>query len=322
MSKKQTWYNKASVQASIVNAIPTILTAIIAIIAIRVATNDSNHQVKINQENFQRQIVRDSLLNISQDSTAELQFDLATLQLKIQQNQYDNDSINLNKQTDIFSKQLELLKKKSSEEDVRVDKGIDIISTSLVKYECTYSQDNVDSILGYKADFEYDLKDSRVKNSILLLHKLVYFNPVKDEELFFPYIFFTKSDAETHWNNQVESIKRERQGIFQLYKKYTFQCQLKNIGSYPITILKTSSSKAKFASDSAYRSNIATKQNFEVNRGNTFSGEVVAYLLSENDKKEEMEFNITIDYLTLHGQKHFMKKVTYFPPKHEIIHTN
>ena len=43
MPKKQPWYNKASVQASIVNAIPTILTAIIAIIAIRVATNDSNH---------------------------------------------------------------------------------------------------------------------------------------------------------------------------------------------------------------------------------------------------------------------------------------
>lgn len=321
MPKKQPWYNKASVQASIVNAIPTILTAIIAIIAIRVATNDSNHQVKINQENFQSQILRDSLINIFQDSTAELQLELATLQLKIQQNQYDNDSINLNKQTDIFSKQLKLLKKKSSEEDVLVDKGIDIISTSLVKYECTYSQDNVDSILGYQADFEYDLKDSRVKNSILLLHKLVYFNPVKNEELFFPYIFFTKSDAEKHWNNQAESIKRERQEIFQLYKKYTFHCQIKNIGSYPITILKSSSTRAKFASDSTYRTNLAN-ESFEVLTGNTFLGEFVAFLVLENDKKDVMELNIDIDYLTIHGQKHFTKKVTYDPKKHVFLNKN
>ncbi len=318
MSKKQPWYDKASVQASIVNAIPSILTAIIAIIAIRVATNDSNHQVKINQENFQRQLVRDSLLNISQDSTAELQLELATLQLKIQQNQYDNDSINLNKQTDIFSKQLELLKKKSSEEDVMVDKGIDIISKSLVKYECTYSQDNVDSILGYQADFEYDLKDRRMKNSILLLHKLVYFNSLKGEELFFPYIFFTKSDAETHWNNQAESIKKERKGVFQLYKKYIFEWELKNISSYPITILKTSSSTAKSPIDSVYRSNIATNRSFEVNRGNTFLFEAVAFILLENDKKEKMEININIHYLTIHGKKHFIRTLTYDPRTHEF----
>ena len=80
MAKKQPWYEKATVQSSIINAVPNIVTGIIAVIAIIAAAKYSNLQIKQNQVNFEKQMHRDSLINIEQDSVAKLQIQYSGFQ--------------------------------------------------------------------------------------------------------------------------------------------------------------------------------------------------------------------------------------------------
>jgi hypothetical protein len=59
--KNQNWYEKASVQSAIVNGIPAIFTAIIAVIAIATTYNNSNKQLNLIEKQYYRDSINSAL---------------------------------------------------------------------------------------------------------------------------------------------------------------------------------------------------------------------------------------------------------------------
>ena len=88
----QKWYQKATVQSSIVNAIPNLITATIAIVSIWISTKYSSQQIQQAQDHFKTQITRDSVLNIEEQKTTESQIHLSELQLRLAREKLSSDS--------------------------------------------------------------------------------------------------------------------------------------------------------------------------------------------------------------------------------------
>jgi len=94
----QKWYNKATVQAAIVNALPSIITAAIAIFAIIYTWNAANRQLAFDKQQSKRDSVN-----------TELQFQLLQKQLELTNKTFYTDSIINAQQIRIAEENLRML---------------------------------------------------------------------------------------------------------------------------------------------------------------------------------------------------------------------
>jgi len=102
------WYKKVTFQAAILNAIPNIMVAFIAILAMISTCNISNKQIEQNDKLAMDRYKKDSLL-------VEMQLKLATKELELnkelfyyEREKYNLDSINAEKSLTISNKQLQI----------------------------------------------------------------------------------------------------------------------------------------------------------------------------------------------------------------------
>lgn len=96
------WYKKATVQAAIVAAIPSLVTAIIAISAIYFTWKAANKQLYLDKEQF----ARDSINSV-------LQLQLVQKQIELENKSYINDSIINSQQLLLAQENLKLIKEEN-----------------------------------------------------------------------------------------------------------------------------------------------------------------------------------------------------------------
>ena len=104
--KKQPWFNKATVQAALVNTIPAFL---VAVVGIYFTWNNSHNQIVQNELFFKKQMQRDSILNIKQTQLNLNQLELNKQELALVKKQTFLDSINLSfskNQNDFLNNQI------------------------------------------------------------------------------------------------------------------------------------------------------------------------------------------------------------------------
>jgi len=94
----QKWHQKATVQSAIVAGIPSLITAIIAIIAICLTYESAYRQFVLEKEQF----VRDS-------TNSALQFKLVQKQIELSNKTFINDSITYSKQLLIANENLKII---------------------------------------------------------------------------------------------------------------------------------------------------------------------------------------------------------------------
>src|SRR5690606_2153736 len=165
----QKWYQKATVQSSIVNAIPNLITATIAIVSIYISTKYSSQQIQQAQDHFKTQITRDSILNIEEQKTTESQIHLSMLQLRLAREKLSSDSTYFSKQTESYRQQLNLLEQQRKEKNILIKNGLRINKIVLQKYETDFTQENIDSLCGYKPDYIFENSNYLYKRKILML---------------------------------------------------------------------------------------------------------------------------------------------------------
>ncbi len=99
----QKWYQKVTVQAAIVAAIPSLVTAVIAIIAIYSTQRAANSQLALGKEQYKR----DSINSV-------LQFELVQKQLELANKSFLSDSLISSKQLLIANENLRIINKEIS----------------------------------------------------------------------------------------------------------------------------------------------------------------------------------------------------------------
>lgn len=119
------WFKKATVQASLVNAIPAFLTAIIAVVGIYFSYQYYNDQLNQNYFLFKQQTRRDSILNIQQTELTQKQYCLNEKELELVKKQTIQDSINL-----FFSK----IQNESILTKNKIDKINDFLELKVIYY--------------------------------------------------------------------------------------------------------------------------------------------------------------------------------------------
>ena len=105
-SKKQPWFDKATVQAALVSTIPAFL---VAIVGIYFTWNNSHNQILQNETFFKKQMERDSILNLKQTQLNIRQLELNKQELSLVKKQTSLDSINLSfskNQNDFLNSQI------------------------------------------------------------------------------------------------------------------------------------------------------------------------------------------------------------------------
>lgn len=102
------WYQKATIQAAIVNAIPNIIVAFVAILAMVSMYNISNRQIEQNEKLARERYKKDSLLVELQLRLAEKELELNKEQFFYNREKSKLDSIHADKSLTISNKQLKI----------------------------------------------------------------------------------------------------------------------------------------------------------------------------------------------------------------------
>lgn len=169
----QKWYQRASVQSSLINSIPNLGILAIAIITVIITLNISRDQSSQSQKNFNKQMLKDSLLNVQQDSITKQQVLLANLQLEILNKQFKNDSIDNLRQILISKEEYDLNAKKKIELDLMNSENLSVKGISFLTYETKYQNGFLDSVYGFKPDIIFKMnKDYTVSKNFQLLYRL------------------------------------------------------------------------------------------------------------------------------------------------------
>ncbi len=305
----QKWYEKATVQSAIVNAIPNIAIATIAILSIVVTCNYSKKQISQNQTQFNSQMIRDSLQSIQEDSVTKKQMALTKLQLEVINKQYYNDSINKIRELLIANKEYYLFKKQNQELDLVTKENIYIDNISFISYKTNYQTDNLDSIFGFKPDIIYQENKNTI-DEFKLLHRLTFYNWESDKE------FTTATNIFTLYEAKDFLLKQKTLSGFEIMKKIRLLIVIANNTKFPIKILKSSTvtinSKDPNDSTSNQKPQLIGPTNaIYPSQKNGF--EIKMYFPIKDNLTSEIDFVLNLRYSTIYGSMEKNIKFIFSP---------
>ncbi|MBS1599519.1 MAG: hypothetical protein JST75_14935 [Bacteroidetes bacterium] len=325
----QKWHEKATVQAALVNAIPAFFVALISIIALVSTCNYSNKQISQAQNNFNKQMDRDSVLasqqdsvtkkqlelNMQQDSLAARQVELAKFQFELSNKQHVWDSISKKQELEILKKQYQLAQRQANELDTFNNSSVYIQKIKFITYSTPYTYQNVDSALGYPADiyYEWDRVNNRKDDHIQLIHCLSFYSWQKDYNEANDSILRLYNLPIFHKLSEAYKIFNERKMDTTIYplpcsitKEYTVDFLIMNKGQLPIKILKSTSSR--IVDKNKINQNCKCNSPQEgINDVIIYAGETLNYPISFSTPYDKIlntpfDFYIDFKYETIYGK--------------------
>jgi len=304
------WYEKATVQSALVNAIPNILIAFIAIISIIVTFYNYKHESSQIQVNFEKQITRDSVVNVQQDSVTKQNLKLAELQLELTKKQYTNDSMINKSELLIADKQYRLLEKENHEGDILIKENLFVDKISLQAFDTKYNEGFIDSIVGFAPDITYKINSNTVGSHFLMLECLSLFDFKNDSLLNNSPNFFTVKDAQEY------VVKRKVQQNFEISKKFTILIDLFNNTKFPIKSLNTNHSYCKIidlTTDSSFESPLLFENNKILYPNQKITIPVEFYTSLDFTLNKSFSLYFSFDYITIYGKGNKRVKAKFFP---------
>ena len=307
---KQKWYNKVTNQSALINAIPNVGLVAISIITVLITLNISKSQIFQNQKNFDKQMQKDSLLNVQQDSITKQRTALTKLQLEVLNKQFENDSINNYKKLLIAKEEFKLNNKNKAESDLMNQENLSVNGVSFLTYDTKYQDGFLDSIYGFHPNIIYQTQNNNVNNEFRLLYRLVIHNLNSDSLLLDLPILQTLSDA----NNYIK--KSGFNSKFEILKEFTIVCDLINSTKFPIKVLESSKDRMRWVGKGytfEAPKTVATGNSLIIYPGSkagfTFS------FFANVDTQFDTPFIISmeIEYVTVFGQKRKTLKAHFDP---------
>lgn len=304
----QIWYKKATVQSAIVNAIPNLVIAGIAVTSLIITYQIYKHQEAQTQRNFAIQIKRDSLQTIRQDSVTKQNLRLAELQLKIINKQFTNDSLNKASELKISKNELAIIEKQNDEADMQTKENLYINKISFLTYETKYQRGFADSVFGYEPDKIYKSTENITSNRFVLLERLVLYDPKADSVVAGLPILQTVTEAKQYFSHKKIDPK------FGISKMYTIVIDITNNTKFPIKILSTKNSTLTFKN----LSNLPEKTQQIDNSLIIYPGEkskAKQSLIASLDVTLNTEFilNLRLEYKTIYGIRTKEVKAIFSP---------
>jgi DNA-dependent RNA polymerase auxiliary subunit epsilon len=310
----QKWHQKASVQAAIVNAIPNLIIATITVVSLLLSAHYLNTQISQTQSNFDKQILRDSILNVSQDSVARKQLGLTNLQFQVLKKQFINDSITKEKELQNSGKELEILKRQNAEDDISNISSLFISEVKMQTYETSYSGENIDSVMGYPCDYENETDEFKVKKNILLEQCLTYFDPQKDSDYISAVpVLLKKADAQEYLKEQWK-IGQFLVGNPQMFKKFILRTKFENKGKLPFKLLKSSTVSLRSLTGNLklYYDSVQNSVTMPPN-GKAMFIDLPFYIALNEKLFDKLILDINIYYKSIFGTKKLHFKAMYEP---------
>ena len=306
----QKWYKKASVQSALINAIPNLVIAGIAIASLIITFFIYKKQASQNQGNFEIQMERDSLLNDRQDSVTKQNLKLAKLQLEVINKQFINDSLNKIRELIIAQNEYGLVKKQNHESDIVTKQNLFIDNISFLSYETKYQEGFLDSIFGYNPDILYNNISNITSSKFLLLQLLTLYDVKSDSELNNLPILQTLNEAEVYIRQKKINSK------FQIFKKYTLLVSIINNTKFPIKLLntgKTAITIDKLSNDSLFNQNKLIDNNKIIypNEKSDIHMQIITSL--DVILNKEFSIKVSIDYNTIYGKRNKTLKAVFSP---------
>lgn len=304
----QKWYQKATVQSSIVNAIPNLITATIAIVSIWISTKYSSQQIRQAQDHFKTQITRDSVLNIEEQKTTESQIHLSELQLRLAREKLISDSTYFSRQTESYRQQLNLLEQQRKEKNFLIKQGLRINKIVLRRYETDFTQENIDSLCGYKPDYIFDNSNQLYKRKILMLHTLALYNRKDSSELTKRFNFFKLSEIDSF--KAKSHILQSDLANLNTVKKYTFVIEFKNNFDFPIKF-KDSNISIFLDKDSISNPPLSFDNAPLILPGDTHMDEEELIVQYDRSITGSVKFKFKIHYATINGEEELTSSYEY-----------
>jgi hypothetical protein len=218
----QKWFRKVTNQSALINSIPNVGLVVISIITLVVSLDISRTQISKNQENFDKQIRRDSLLAVQQDSITKQQTALTKFQLEVLTKSFENDSITNAKRISIALEEFNLNIKNKLESDIMNKENLSVKGISFLAYDTKYQEGNLDSVYGFDPDIIYPQENNKVRKDFQLLFRLVLYDIKTGSTIENMQMFQTIKDI----NEYISRKKINSQ--FTILKEFTVVCDLLN----------------------------------------------------------------------------------------------